>query len=65
MRGAKPPIASPRAASGPLLLGAAAALALAAGGCAARPTRRPATAAEAAGILARWDGFRRTVLARP
>jgi len=42
-----------------------AALALLASGCAGRAGRRPATAPEAAAILARWDGFRESVLARP
>ena len=42
----------------------AAALALLASGCAGRAGHRPATAAEAAAILSRWDGFRESVLAR-
>jgi len=40
-------------------------LAVAAAGCATRLSRRPATAAETAAIVARWETFRQAVLARP
>jgi hypothetical protein len=63
VRGAKPRTATLRTEAAVLVPAAAVLLALA--GCAARVPRRPATAAEAAGILARWDSFRDAVLARP
>ena len=40
-------------------------LAALAAGCAARAGRRPATAAETAAIVSRWETFREGVLARP